>query len=235
MLLGGGRALLLQLAHPSVAAGVDEHSDFRRRPLPRLLRTLDLSYRLAFGTVAEASAAARAINGAHRRVSGPGYSALDPDLLLWVHATLVESALVAYSTFVAPLARSEREEYWQESKVIGSLLGIPAERFPASWEDFQRYFAWMTSEDGPVRPSSVSRELAKLVLRPPVRWLPGFAALPTRALTLGLLPPVVRERYGFRFGAVERAVFAGACAVLPRALRVTPRVLREVPAARAAR
>lgn len=234
MLLGGGRALLLQLAHPSVAAGVDEHSDFRRRPVRRLLRTLDLSYRLAFGTVSEASTAARAINGAHRRVSGPGYSALDPDLLLWVHATLVDSAVLAYSTFVRPLSSMEREEYWQESKLIGSLLGIPRDRFPASWEDLQRYFAWMTV-DGPVQPSAVSRELASLVLRPPVPWLPGFAAFPSRALTLGLLPRVVRERYGFRFGAASRAGFRMACAALPQVVRVAPSVLREVPAARAAR
>src|SRR5690242_3398354 len=97
LLLGGGRALLMQLAHPGVAAGVAEHSDFRRRPLDRLMRTLELTLALTFGTRAEALAAAQQINAVHQRIHGNGYSATDPRLLLWVHATLIDSALVTYT------------------------------------------------------------------------------------------------------------------------------------------
>ena len=86
LLLGGGRALLMQLAHPKVAAGVDEHSDFRSQPVRRLRRTIRMTMAIVFGDRETAQAAARAVNRAHGRVRGAGYSALDPDLLLWVHA-----------------------------------------------------------------------------------------------------------------------------------------------------
>src|ERR1700704_720385 len=103
LLLGGGRALLMQLAHPKVAAGVDDHSDFRPRPIRRLRRTVVMTMAIVFGKRETALAAARSVNQAHGRVQGEDYRALDPDLLLWVHATLVDSALVTYEKFVPPL------------------------------------------------------------------------------------------------------------------------------------
>src|SRR5438128_10062054 len=150
LVLGGGRALLMQLAHPSVAAGVDEHSDFRTHPVRRLRRTVRMTMAIVFGDRETALAAARAVNHAHSRVRGEGYRALDPDLLLWVHATLVDSALVTYETFVKPLSPVQREEFYEESKLLGELLGIPREQFPAAHRDFNDYLAAMTS-DGPVR------------------------------------------------------------------------------------
>jgi len=110
LLLGGGRALLMQVAHPLVAAGVAEHSDFQRDPLARLNRTMELSLALTFGSREEVRAAARQINRTHERVSGIGYQALDPELLLWVHATLIDSALLSYRTFVGPLTTAEAED-----------------------------------------------------------------------------------------------------------------------------
>src|SRR5437899_4707072 len=139
LLLGGGRALLMQLAHPKVAAGVDDHSDFRTRPIRRLRRTVLMTMAIVFGERETALAAARSVNQAHGRVRGEDYRALDPDLLLWVHATLVDSALVTYEKFVQPLSDSEREDFYQESKVLGELLGIPRERFPAMLGDFDHY------------------------------------------------------------------------------------------------
>src|SRR6266403_3392294 len=114
LLLGGGRALLMQLAHPKVAAGVDDHSDFRTHPVRRLRRTIRMTMAIVFGDRETALAAARAVNGVHARVRGDDYQALDPQLLLWVHATLVDSALATYATFVQPLAESERDEFYQE-------------------------------------------------------------------------------------------------------------------------
>src|SRR3989442_12260947 len=145
LLRGGGRALLMQLAHPMVAAGVDEHSDFRRHPVRRLRRTIRMTMAIVFGDRETALAAARSVNHAHSRVRGEGYRALDPDLLLWVHATLVDSALVTYETFVKPLAAREREDFFQESKLLGGLLGIPPETFPNSHRDFKAYMAAMVA------------------------------------------------------------------------------------------
>src|SRR5438309_5125061 len=109
LLLGGGRALLMQLAHPKVAAGVDAHSDFRSHPVRRLRRTVRMTMAIVFGDRATALAAARSVNRVHGRVQGEGYRALDPELLLWVHSTLVDSAIVAYDTFVRKLRATERD------------------------------------------------------------------------------------------------------------------------------
>src|SRR6266436_6912661 len=109
LLLGGGRALLMQLAHPKVAAGVDDHSDFRAHPIRRLRRTVLVTMAIVFGERETALAAARAVNQSHARVRGHDYRALAPNLLLWVHATLVESALVTYQAFVGRLTSRARE------------------------------------------------------------------------------------------------------------------------------
>src|SRR5205085_462622 len=128
--LGGGRALLMQLAHPAVAAGVADHSDFETDPFGRLRRTLEAETTLVFGTVEEAHATAARIRAVHERVTGPGYRAGDPDLLLWVHATLVDTALQLHSRFVRPLGRDEAEAYYQESTRLAELLGVPRDRQP---------------------------------------------------------------------------------------------------------
>src|SRR5258706_5902261 len=141
LLLSGGRALLMQLAHPAVAAGVDDHSDFRSHPVRRLRRTVRMTMAIVFGDREPAMAAARAVNRVHGRVRGEGYHALDPDLLLWVQATLVDSALVAYETFVQPLSPGEREDFYQESKLIGELLGIPHGHAPRVFTDLVRSLA----------------------------------------------------------------------------------------------
>jgi uncharacterized protein (DUF2236 family) len=232
LLLGGGRALLMQVAHPLVAAGVADHSDFQRDPLARLNRTMELSLALTFGSREEVRGAARQINRTHERVAGAGYQALDPDLLLWVHATLIDSALLTYRTFIAPLSRDEVEAYYQEAKPIGALLGIPAGRFPPRMADFDAYVAEMLV--GAAQPDETGRRLAALVLRPPIRRVPGALFAPVEAITAGLLPEGLRQAYGLRWGAPSRAFFRAATAALPRLLAATPRALRVVPPARAA-
>ncbi|HEY8812957.1 MAG TPA: oxygenase MpaB family protein [Candidatus Dormibacteraeota bacterium] len=232
LLLGGGRALLMQVAHPLVAAGVAEHSDFQRDPLARLNRTMELSLALTFGSREEVRAAARQINRTHERVSGIGYQALDPELLLWVHATLIDSALLSYRTFVGPLTTAEAEAYYQEAKPIGALLGIPASRFPPRLAEFDAYLEGMLA--GPAQPDETGRKLAALVLRPPIRRMPGALFAPLEAITAGLLPEPLRRAYGLRWGRPSRALFSAVRAALPRLLAATPEVLRVVPPARAA-
>jgi uncharacterized protein (DUF2236 family) len=234
LLLGGGRALLMQLAHPGVAAGVAEHSDFRRRPLDRLVRTLELTLALTFGTRTEALAAARQINVVHQRVRGNGYRATDPRLLLWVHATLIDSALVTYSAFVGPLTGSEREAYYQEAKLVGGLLGLANSRYPASLAEFEAYLVRML--DGPeLLVDARARELARAVLRPSLQRVPQPVFRPLEAITAGLLPASLRLDYDLPWGRLERFGFGAVRTALPRALRLLPRRFRQVPPARTAR
>ena len=228
LLLGGGRALLMQLAHPSVAAGVDDHSDFRAQPVRRLRRTIRMTMAIVFGDHDTALAAARAVNKVHARVRGDGYQALDPDLLLWVHATLVDSALVTYATFVQSLSEHERDDFYQESKVLGELLGIPLSHFPAAIADFDRYIAEMVAS-GTVSVTDRARSLGRLVLRPRVRLLPGPAMIPFEIVTAGLLPQSLRDQYGLAWGPAQRLAFRVATATVPRVVRLTPPVLRVWP------
>src|SRR2546423_2836835 len=189
LILGGGRALLMQLAHPKVAAGVDEHSDFRVRPIERLRRTVLMTMAIVFGDRQTALAAVNAVNRTHARVRGRDYRALDPELLLWVHATLVDSALVTYETFVRPLSVSAREEFYRQMNIAGEMLGIPRERFPDTFEDFRSYVDAMLSASGPVQVDERARELGRFVLRPKLRLAPGGAMIPFEGVTAGPLPP----------------------------------------------
>jgi uncharacterized protein (DUF2236 family) len=234
LLLGGGRALLMQLAHPGVAAGVAEHSDFQRRPLARLIRTLELTLALTFGTRAQALAAARQINVVHQRVRGAGYTATDPRLLLWVHATLIDSALATYAAFVRPLSRDERETYYQEAKLVGGLLGLANARYPAELDEFEAYVAGVVAGDE-LMVDARARRLARAVLRPPVRRIPAPVFRPVEAVTAGLLPERLRLAYGLRWGSLERVGFATVRRGLPPAIRLLPARFRQLPPAREAR
>ena len=138
VLAGGTCALLMQLAHPAVAAGVDQHSDFRVDPFARLRRTLTSSYAVAFGTASEAEAAIRRVNAIHATVrgtiaeSGAAYHATDPALLLWVHATLIDTALRVYDRYVTPLTAEEQQAYHAEARQIAIAMGIPESSVPVT-------------------------------------------------------------------------------------------------------
>ncbi|SRR5712692_6469925 len=227
LLLGGGRALLMQLAHPKVAAGVDEHSDFRTRPLYRLRRTIRLTMAIVFGDRETAMAAARSVNNVHARVKGRDYRALDPELLLWVHATLVDTALVTYETFVRRLPARDRDEFYQEMKLLGELLGIPRARFPETIGDFEEYVA--ASVAGQLRVEDRALELSKLVVRPRLLRLPGTVFVPWELITTGLLPASLRDQYGLKWGRSQERVFQLLARAVPKLVAVTPPVLRVWP------
>jgi uncharacterized protein (DUF2236 family) len=228
LLLGGGRALLMQLAHPKVAAGVDEHSDFRAHPIRRLRRTIRMTMAIVFGERETALAAARGVNQVHARVQGRDYRALDPELLLWVYATLADTALVTYETFVQRLVPHERETFHEEFKLLGELLGIPRNRFPNTVRDFDEYLDAMVAS-GPVRVDPRARELAEHVMRPRVWLLPGPVMLPFSVVTTGLLTPALREQYGLPWGRGQQRAYKLAVAVLPRVIALTPPLLRVWP------
>ena len=228
LLLGGGRALLMQLAHPKVAAGVDEHSDFRAHPIRRLRRTIRMTMAIVFGDRETALAAARRVNQVHAKVQGGDYRALDPDLLLWVYATLADTALVTYETFVQRLLPRERETFHQEFTLLGELLGISGDRFPSTVHDFDEYLEKMVSS-GPVRVDERARELASQVMQPRVRLLSGPVMLPLNVITTGLLAPALREQYGLPWGRGQQRAYRLAVAVLPRVIALTPPLLRVWP------
>jgi len=228
LLLGGGRALLMQLAHPKVAAGVDEHSDFRAHPIRRLRRTIRMTMAIVFGDRVTALAAARRVNQVHARVQGGDYRALDPDLLLWVYATLADTALVTYETFVKRLLPHERESFHEEFKLLGELLGIPRERFPSTVRQFDEYLQAMVSS-GPVRVDDRARELAAQVMHPRVRLMRGPVMLPLNVVTTGLLTPPLREQYGLPWGRGQQRAYRLAVAVVPRVIALTPPLLRVWP------
>ena len=228
LLLGGGRALLMQLAHPKVARGVDEHSDFRKNPIRRLRRTIRMTMAIVFGDRETALGAARAVNQVHARVRGEDYHALDPDLLLWVHATLADTALVTYETFVKPLLPEEREEFYQDFKLMSVLLGIPRDYFPARLRDFETYLAEMMSA-GPVRVGSRARDLAAQILRPRIRLVPSPFMVPLEIVTTGLLPPALRDQYGLAWGPFQQRAYRLAVRTLPGIIALTPPRIRVWP------
>jgi uncharacterized protein (DUF2236 family) len=254
LLLGAGpRALLLQIAHPAVAAGVDEHSDFRADPWRRLAATLRSYLTIVYGTTAAARAEIRRLNALHRAVRGAGYAARDPDLSLWVHATLIDSTLVANDAWLDPLSRARRAAFYAESRPIGRAFGIPDALLPPDLDAFDAYVASMLAPGGPVRVTDVARELAATVLRPPLAplatWLPRgdgsplapwLARVPTGlyAWTLwpsvGLLPPSVRSSYGIAWGTRERLVSRWLVDAWRAWRPWLPTAFREMPQAQAA-
>lgn len=243
LLLGGGRALLLQLAHPLVAAGVAQHSNFRRDPMQRLWRTLELMTTITFADAASAIHAVRQIEKAHSRVKGildedvgpfakgTPYEADDPELLLWVHATLVDTALLVYERFVGDLTPRERKTYYEESKRGGRILGVPPDLLPATLTDFEDYMHEMCRSDV-LAVDARGREVAAAVLWPETPLGLRYVLAVPNLLTFDLLPRQIRQRYGFAWGP-ERRLAAQAFAWMSRtALPFLPRFLRVMPAAR---
>jgi uncharacterized protein (DUF2236 family) len=194
----------------------------------RLRRTIRMTMAIVFGDGETAEAAARTVNRVHAHVKGDAYHALDPDLLMWVHATLVDSALVTYATFVQPLREQERDDFYQESKRLGELLRIPRKTFPSGIEDFDAYMARMLAS-GTVAVTDRARSLGRLVLRPRLRLLPGPVMVPFEIVTAGLLPIPLREQYGLAWGAAQQRLFRLAAATVPKVVRLTPPVLRVWP------
>jgi uncharacterized protein (DUF2236 family) len=241
--LGGGPAVLLQVAHPLVAAGVVQHSDYRRDLWKRLVRTLRALYLITFGTKEEAELAGEAVQAVHARVRGrtktrlgcfpPGtpYSASDPELMLWVHATLVHSSLAAYGRFVATLSPDEEKRYYAEMRLVARLFGVPADVVPASLCEFREYFhAQLTDETLAVTPPA--REVAAVVLEAALP-APMRVLVPAHRLaTAGLLPARIREEYGLRWTPLHelalpvaaRSVRLAAAPVLLAASRLSPPV-----------
>jgi uncharacterized protein (DUF2236 family) len=243
ILLSGGRALLMQIAHPLVAQGVVDHSRFETEPFSRLLATVRWVMETVFGTTSEARAACYRVTEAHIPVHGvlatanatehiagsTPYSAFDSDLALWVHATLVESMLLGYQALIGRLTRAECDRFVREWDSVASLLGVrPAHPWRTSSDLYAYVDAQMAA--GLVHPVESSRLAGRTVLNPPFPW-PGLrpASHLLAFMTAGFLPPPLRGGYQLSWTATDQRVFDDLCAVsralhphLPRRLRMSP-------------
>lgn len=238
---GWGRAILLQLAHPAVAAGVHHHSSFRGSFLSsfrRLHSTVGAMLSLTFGDTEQMITAAAGINTIHDRVRGPvhkgagdAYSAHDPDLQRWVHSTLLESIALIYELLVGPLTLRERDQYCAEAAIMEPLLGMPAGWLPRDSAALDAYMREMLA-GGSLVVTDTSRALARALLYPPkwyVAW-PAFRAM--QLLTIGSLPPSIRQAYGLEWHARDARAFARWTALLRTSRRLLPPLAREWPVAR---
>ena len=235
VLAGGSCALLMQAAHPSVAAGVAQHSDYATDPFGRLLRTLTSSFSVVFGTLADANATIRRVNAIHaavrgQRADGAAYSALDPEALLWVHATLVDTALRVYTRFVAPLPAADAQRYHEESARVAVALGV--QEVPARLEELR---AWMDEmiESGSVRVTPEARTIARTVLYP-TRFPPRLAWDAAHLVSIATLRPELRRQYGIPWSAARELGMDRIAAASRRLLPWVPSPLRHAPQARAA-
>ncbi len=234
LLLGGTGALLMQVAHPLVAAGVDQHSDFRRSPLRRLVRTVDTTLAIVYGERTTAEGALKRIGRRHGPVRGQAadgraYRARDPRLMLWVQTTLVLTSVRWYEAVMGRLSQADRDAYWAEGRFFAGELGVPETLFPRTYSDLERYEAEMLSTD--VVPDPIAKAVARDVLRP-YSWLPEALYWPTDALSAALLPIPLRQSFGLRYGLPQRLFYRGVVVAL-RALRgLLPEWFTVVPQAR---
>jgi uncharacterized protein (DUF2236 family) len=247
--LGGARALILQVAHPLVAAGVGENSNYRKEPWDRLFRTLDAVTAIVFGTPEEAEEAARRVWTVHRKVrgelkqvegsfpAGTPYDARDPGLALWVHATLFDTQVLVYDRYVKRLSIAEREAFYEEQKLFAEMFGVPRERQPETYGDFNEYFADVVEHELAV--TDTLRDVVDATLvNPPLpaaaRPLRRPAVEALKLQTANSLPPRLRDELGLTWGPRRERLMRAAEPLLRGLLPLTPKLIRDFPRARAA-
>jgi uncharacterized protein (DUF2236 family) len=246
VLLGWSRAILLQLAHPLIAAGVYEHSGFRKSPLAavqRLHGTTRAMLAIVFGSDDARERAIGGVRAIHRRVhgtlehgvgpfpAGTPYSAEDPALLLWVHTTLIESTVLTYERFIGALSNSERDDYCAASASLPVALGAHPSEVPTSWDQLVALNAAMIAMPA-ITVGAQARELATALLRGPVmRALPPAAWL-NRLVTIGQLPEAIRSGYGFEWSPRRARTLDRVASATRATRRVTPAFMARFSQAR---
>lgn len=235
--LGGGRAVLLQLAHPFVAHAIRDHSRTRGDVLGRFQGTFRAVFAMAFGDLDHALRAARAIHGVHARVvgtldeaagpfpAGTRYHGNDADALRWVHATLVDTVVVVHEAVHGPLSVADKDAYCRDARRFGALFAIPPALLPTSWASLQAYVDGMVA--GGLAVTAPARDMAAYLFG-------GRLGPVVRAVTAGLLPARLRDDYGLVLDRVGRAQQVAAMTAA-RAWARLPVATRELPAYRDAR
>lgn len=237
LFLGAGRAALLQLAHPWVAAALDQHSTVLEKPIARFHNTFRVVFTMIFGTAGQAFRAARSLYQMHTRITGDlpaavagyekgsRYEALQVPALLWVYATLIESAIIAYESVLPPLSADERAAYYAESKILAGLFGLPPDALPSDWPAFDAYIAAMCASQA-LGVSDRSRFMAQRIMTGSGSWIrvPRWY----QALTTEWLPPRFRDEFALSFGPGEQSSAERARHWLSRIHPKLPSTLRYV-------
>jgi uncharacterized protein (DUF2236 family) len=237
LFLGAGRAALLQLAHPWVAAALDQHSSVLDKPIARFHNTFRVVFTMIFGTAKHAFRAAYSLHQMHTQITGDvpaavagyakgsRYEALQIPALVWVFATLMESAVIAYECVMPPLSAEERAAYYADSKILAGLFGIPADSLPADWTRFEAYVAEMSASQA-LGVSDRARHMGQRILNGAGSWIrvPRWY----QALTAERMPERFREEFGLAFGRAEQESAQRAHAWLPRVYAKLPDALRYV-------
>lgn len=246
--LAGPRALLMQAAHPLAVAGLLAHSDSLEEPYERLARTARVLDAITFGSRADADRMTARVRAMHRRVrgrlpetvgiypAGTPYRADDPELLMWILYTLVDSVTVLYTTYVDQLTRLERMALWEDYKVIGELFGLTPAQMPSTLAELDGYGAAMLAGDTLHVGDWARRRAKQIVLGPPVPNRARPLLETVNFITIALLPDEIRRQYGFSPlvpGVARKAlVHSGALYIRHGLLPLLPTTLRQVPSAR---
>ena len=233
VLFGGARALLMQAAHPLVIAGATKTGFYQRNPWKRLQRTLMLTYALTFWDKAGARAAAERINAVHRtvhgidEVTGLPYDAFDPDLLLWVHACLVDSALLFERYTVGRLTDRDRQRFHQEQMLAAELLELPRDRIPPTVPELRAYIDGVVAS-GVLRVTDAALEVASMFHDPPkdAEWRPILRAVSWWGF--GTLPGPLRKQYGIRWNPAKEAAMRANLFALKLGRPLIPRRYRLI-------
>jgi uncharacterized protein (DUF2236 family) len=249
MVLAGPRALLMQAAHPLAVAGLLAHSTSLDDPYDRLARTAEVMSTIGWGTRAQADRVTAQVRAAHSRVrgrltqeagpfpAGTPYRADQPDLLMWILFTLVDSGLAVYPKYVRGLSEREQAAYWEDYKLVGRLFGLRDGDMPDSLADLREYRREML-EDGTLVVTDWARTRARrIVLDPPLPLVARPLVETVNFITVALLPDEIRRQYGFSPlppAFVRKALVAGGAEYVKRAvIPLLPDRLRFTPVGRA--
>jgi uncharacterized protein (DUF2236 family) len=244
-LLYGQRALMIGALQPVAFIGTTQRSKAHNTPWKRLVHTAQMFDAVFFGTREEADRALAFTRRLHERVVGTTgeaagpygpdtpYSALDPELMLWVTAPVFDSARVLYESFVRRLSTAEREQLYRETVTWGELFGMPREVMPATYAEFRGWWprrlvdesVFLTDAARTVGLNIGLRMPAPAPLMPAMR-LAGF-------LIVGSLQPAVREQYRLRWGTAERLAFESVALSLRSSRRLVPARVRRGSSAEA--
>ena len=250
--LSGPRALLMQATHPLAVTGLLAHSTAIDEPYERLARTAQVMDTIGFGTRADADRVTADVRGMHRRVrgrigeqvgpyaAGTPYAADQPDLLLWVLFTLVDSGIVVFDKYVRSMDDEQQAAYWDDYKVVGELFGLPRSEMPDTLADLREYKREMLQSGRLVVTEWARTRARRIVLEPPVPVQFQPLVQTANFITIALLPEELRREY--RLGEwplppmlLRRALVSGGAEYMKRVvIPLMPDSLRLVPSARAA-
>ena len=250
LVLAGPRALLMQAAHPLAVSGLLAHTQSIDEPYTRLERTAEIMSTIGWESKEAADRVTAVVRRQHSRVrgklgtdvgpypAGTPYAADDPELLMWVLFSLVDSGLVVYRMYVGGLDDDEQAAYWEDYKVIGELFGLERRQMPDTLADLRDYRREMLEGDRLFVNDWARTRARKIVLEPPLPWVARPLLETVNFITIALLPERIRREYGFSPlppAALRRAMVAGGAEYVKRAvIPFLPARLRFVPSARAA-